>query len=150
MNPRLSAPTTRSMFLPRNGLAISSTDRANPDGSASSGVMSRNKMPGLGKSGMSRISFVRYPTGLFMPASVRHHARRRQTAADSAGLLSLRKFPAECPGYQLRSGQSQALGESIGAIEQSALHRDVNPLRALSDARPASLCGPAVKSLLSN
>src|SRR3954452_9071405 len=56
MNPRLSAPTTRSMFFPRNGLASSSTASAMPDGSASRGVMSRNRMPGLGKSLISRIN----------------------------------------------------------------------------------------------
>src|SRR3954464_14936355 len=56
MNPRLSAPTTRSMFFPRYGLASSSTASARPEGSARSGAMSRKRMPGLGKSRMSRIS----------------------------------------------------------------------------------------------
>src|SRR5712691_5312194 len=56
MNPRLSAPTTRSMFFPLNGLASNSTASAMPDGSASRGVMSRNRIPFLGKSGISRMS----------------------------------------------------------------------------------------------
>src|SRR5688572_30918061 len=58
MNPRLSAPTTRSMFFPRNGLASSSTDSASADGVASRGVMSRKRMPFSGKSGMSRMCFL--------------------------------------------------------------------------------------------
>ena len=45
MNPRDSAPITKSTFRPRNGLASSSIDSASPHGSASSGVMSRNITP---------------------------------------------------------------------------------------------------------
>ena len=56
MKPRLSAPSTVSIRSLRNGLAISSTESARPAGSWSIGVMSRNVIPGSGKSGTSAIS----------------------------------------------------------------------------------------------
>src|SRR5688500_3387266 len=58
MKPRASMPATRSTSSPasRYRSASSSMARANPAGSASNVVMSRNWMPGRGKSGMVRIS----------------------------------------------------------------------------------------------
>ena len=55
MNPRASAAATTSIFSRRKGLAMSTTARRNAAGLANSGVMSRNRIPGLGKSGMLRI-----------------------------------------------------------------------------------------------
>ena len=55
MNPRASAAATTSIFSRRKGLAMSTTARRNAAGLANSGVMSRNRIPGLGKSGMLRM-----------------------------------------------------------------------------------------------
>ncbi len=49
MNPRLSAPTTRSMFFPRNGLASSSTASASPDGVGQQRRDVAEQDPGLGE-----------------------------------------------------------------------------------------------------
>src|SRR4051794_4620890 len=58
MNPRASAPSTRSGCFPRPHPASSETVRCSVTGSASSGLMSLKPTPGSGKSGTSRI-FVR-------------------------------------------------------------------------------------------
>ena len=58
--PRDSIATTASGRPVR--AAIARTASASPAGSASSGVMSLNRMPGLGKSGTSRISRARSVT----------------------------------------------------------------------------------------
>src|SRR5688572_14274798 len=55
MKPRDSMPHTACTWLPCHGSAIASMQRAKPPASASSGVMSRNTTPGLGKSGTARI-----------------------------------------------------------------------------------------------
>jgi hypothetical protein len=53
--PRDSIETTREMRSRRYGAVISSTARRKARGSSKSGVMSLNMIPGLGKSGMSRM-----------------------------------------------------------------------------------------------
>jgi len=53
--PRDSIDTTREMRASRNGAVMSSTARRNAVGSSNNGVMSLNTIPGLGKSGTSRM-----------------------------------------------------------------------------------------------
>src|SRR5712672_2029722 len=55
MNPRASAEATSSIGLPQNCTARPATTARNTTGLPSNGVMSLNRMPGLGKSGTSRI-----------------------------------------------------------------------------------------------
>ena len=55
MNPRASAAATASIERPAKGAAICSMTAANASGWPRSGVMSLKTMPGLGKSGTSRI-----------------------------------------------------------------------------------------------
>src|SRR3989442_1768574 len=59
--PRDSMDTTREMRASRNGAVMSSTARRNAVGSSNNGVMSLNTIPGLGKSGTSRMWRGRYP-----------------------------------------------------------------------------------------
>jgi hypothetical protein len=54
-NPRASADTTKSTERERAYSASASTVKLRAGGCASSGVMSLKTIPGLGKSGMSRI-----------------------------------------------------------------------------------------------
>src|SRR5262245_18369909 len=54
MKPRDSMPST-SYTRPRNGAMSPSLEEWKASASASSGVMSRNRMSGFGKSGMSRM-----------------------------------------------------------------------------------------------
>ena len=58
MKPRDSMPRTISI-RPRYSLAIASTTARNASAFASSGVMSRKMIPGLGKPGMSRMCALR-------------------------------------------------------------------------------------------
>src|SRR4029453_1928825 len=64
-------PTTRSMVSPANSSARASTAKRNPSTSPSSGATSRNRIPGWGKSGISRTSPCSdaTSTGLKRPAS---------------------------------------------------------------------------------
>src|ERR1017187_306146 len=57
MNPRASMPTTASTAPGWNFSVSRSIEPANSRASASTGVMSLNWMPGLGKSGTLRMAF---------------------------------------------------------------------------------------------
>ena len=63
MNPRASAAATRSMRWLRKGSASARMASWNAAGAAKSGVISRNRIPGLGKSGISRMYAARF-TGI--------------------------------------------------------------------------------------
>ena len=58
-NPRASTAAIASIPASRHGATISRTAAASAAGSARSGVMSRNKIPGLGKSGTGRMKEAR-------------------------------------------------------------------------------------------
>ena len=63
MNPRASGAATTSIPRPRNGAASPSIAARKAETSASRGVMSLNRMPGLGKSGTSRMNARRSGAG---------------------------------------------------------------------------------------
>ena len=56
MNPRASAATTKSTASGRAHAASPTTAQSSAPASSSSGVMSLKTIPGLGKSGMSRMN----------------------------------------------------------------------------------------------
>ncbi len=62
MKPRASIPRTFAARAARYGSAIWRTASANASPEASSGVMSRKRIPGVGKSGTSRMKEERFVT----------------------------------------------------------------------------------------
>src|SRR4051812_34820156 len=91
MNPRASAPTTRSQSFDLTQSASSSTVWRSASASASSGVKSLNPTPGVGKSSTSRIFERRSVTAHSLSqrhlAQVTPEEKRRQLARELRELL---------------------------------------------------------------
>src|ERR1700722_17177948 len=89
MKPRASIATTWSTRASTNGSAMASIVRRNAGPLPRSGVMSLNTIPGVGKSGMSRISprrSVARSRTLLMRGSLMHHGERVRQLGRGHGL----------------------------------------------------------------
>src|SRR5262249_39251045 len=104
-----SAPTTASTPLPRNGLAMSSTASASPAGSASSGVMSLNITPFLGKSGTSRMRG--------SSRSMRRSVARRAARAGRDGRARDGRGARGVGGYTVGVPKSQSDKSALEIVE---------------------------------
>src|SRR3990170_2982789 len=118
MNPRASIPTTLSTFPRPKCTTIKSVMVENAIGSASTGVMSLNTMPGSGKSGTSRISALICsistvsPPFAFRPLPLRPRLRPR--SAPSSGTRDDPRRRGVGGRGDARAGRLRALGLGRG------------------------------------
>src|SRR5450759_4692591 len=142
MNPRASAPITTSMCLPVPYSTRRSTASRRATGSCSSGMMSRKRMPSLGKSGMSRTCARRSIRPSVMRFSLRirsaragaageaSHAAREEQLAELRGRLDdvvelLEAFAAALLPVGLERRQQHLLDEADLAVDGALDHAQV-------------------------
>src|ERR1035437_9372859 len=113
MKPRDSAPRTTSTWRPIDHSAIRSTAARSAWASCSSGMMSRKRMPGLGKSGIARILAAR-SIGI---ASCTMSSWERRGLTPRLSTTSLDGEASDVTGEQQLLKLRNGLGELFEGIE---------------------------------